>query len=249
MYKVIVIEDDPFLLQNIEIILEAEGFRAFTAECGKKAIKLIEEIIPDVIVSDIMLPDMDGFEILKHVRMNPEVQDLPFLFLTARTDHKDLRQGMSLGADDYLTKPFNAKELVEAINARLELIKLRGKTNLTHENDNLRAPETVFIKGARGIINLDLKDIVCIQALGEYTSVVVSTGKEHTVKKLLKEWEETLPKDSFIRVHRSAIINIRHIIKIEEWFNHSLRIYLKSLSEPVVSSRRYTSRIKELYFI
>ncbi|MGE5682996.1 MAG: LytR/AlgR family response regulator transcription factor [Bacillota bacterium] len=253
MYKVIVIEDDQSLLENIEIILEAEGFKVFTAPDGKKAIKLIEEIIPDVIVSDIMLPDIEGFEILKTVRNSPELQDLPFLFLTARTDHKDLRYGMNLGADDYLTKPFNAKELVEAIHARLELIKLRKETKAAAaavpQDKNLKAGDTVFIKDAKGIVNLNLKDIICINAVGEYSEVITSNGKNHTVRKILKEWEETLPSDTFLRIHRSAIINIKYIVKIENWFNSSLRIYLDKCPEPLVSSRRYTSRIRELYFV
>lgn len=264
MHKIIVVEDNQMLLENIEIILEAEGFKVFTADCGKTGLKLIEEIIPDVIISDIMLPDMDGFEILKTVRRNPEVHDLPFLFLTARTDHKDLRLGMSLGADDYLTKPFNAAELIEAIRTRLELIELRksapgikgsgnvkgsGNGKASGNGNGMNTPDTVFVRDAKGIANLAVKDIVCIKALGEYTEVVTPGGRNYTVKKLLKDWESVLPAASFIRVHRSAIINIHHIVKIQEWFNHSLRIYMNNTPEPLVSSRRYTARIKEMYFI
>lgn len=249
MHRIIVIEDDPFLIENIEIILEAEGFKVFTAENGRKALKLIEEIVPDVIVSDIMLPDMNGFDILKHVRNTPEVSDLPFLFLTARTDHKDLRLGMNLGADDYLIKPFNAAELIEAIHARLNLIQLRKEPAAAPEAKGLRQSDNIFVKDAKGIVNLNIQDIVCIRAFGEYSEIATAKGKKHTVKKLLKEWEVTLPSESFIRVHRSAIINIKHILKIEDWFNHSLSIYMLGCKEPIISSRRYTTRIKEMYFV
>lgn len=254
MNKVIVIEDDPFLLENIAIILEAENFNVFTASDGKHAIKLIEEILPDVIVSDIMLPDIEGFDILKAVRSNTELQDIPFLFLTARTDHKDLRYGMNLGADDYLTKPFNAKELVEAIHARLELIRLRRESSPSTAEDNsrmkkLNTDDTVFVKNSKGIANLAVKDIICINAVGEYTEVITSDGKKHTVRRLLKEWEDSLPADNFLRVHRSVVINVKYIVKIENWFNSSLRIFLDKYPEPVVSSRRYTAKIKEMYFV
>lgn len=251
MFKVIVIEDDMTLLENIEIILEAENFKVFTASDGKKGIKLIEEIIPDVIVSDIMLPDIEGFEILKTIRNNPDLKDLPFLFLTARTDHKDLRYGMNLGADDYLTKPFNAKELVEAIHARLELIRLRKETSSMAEvqEKNIKANDVIFVKDAKGIVNLNIKDIICINAIGEYSEVLVTSGKKYTVRKILKEWEETLPSETFLRIHRSVMINIKYIVKIENWFNSSFRIFMDKLPEPLVSSRRYTSRIREMYFI
>ncbi|MGE5498197.1 MAG: LytR/AlgR family response regulator transcription factor [Syntrophothermus sp.] len=250
MYKVILIEDDQFLLENIETILEEEKFNVFTAANGRKGIKLIEEIHPDVIISDIMLPDIEGYEILKHVRQNSEIQNIPFLFLTARTDQKDMRQGMNLGADDYLTKPFNAKELIEALHARLELAKIRMENSSPQpQAREQKNKDILFLQDQKGISNISPKDIVLISAAGEYSEVFTCHLKKHTVKKLLKEWEEILPEDSFIRIHRSTIINIKYILKVEKWFNYSLRIHLDKHPEPVDCSRRYASRIKKLYFV
>lgn len=246
MTKLILIEDDPFLLDNIEFILEAEQFKVFSADCGRKGIKLIEEIIPDLIISDISLPDMEGYDILKQIRRNEELFNIPFIFLSARAEHKDVRLGMNLGADDYLTKPFIAKDLVEAIKTRLYLHNKR-KEVVPPPPASLSLDDSLFIKTTKGIQSLKLQDTICIKALDEYTEVI-TCNKKFIAKKSLKEWEATLP-GSYIRIHRSCIINSKYIRKIEPWSNYSLKIELDQYPESLISSRRYTSKLKETYFI
>ncbi|MGE5679735.1 MAG: response regulator transcription factor, partial [Bacillota bacterium] len=105
--KIVVIEDDISLRDNIEQLLEEFGYRVLSAEDGKKGIKIIKEILPDLIISDIMMPGIDGYEVLRQLGSDPKTLTIPFIFLTARAEMKDLREGMLLGADDYLIKPFN----------------------------------------------------------------------------------------------------------------------------------------------
>ena len=119
MQKILVIEDEKPVLTNILEILTSGGFSAIGAENGISGVQLAKEHLPDLIVCDVMMPELDGYEVLTQLRSEPATATIPFIFLTAKADKNDLRQGMTLGADDYLTKPFRRKELLEAISARL----------------------------------------------------------------------------------------------------------------------------------
>jgi two-component system, sensor histidine kinase and response regulator len=116
--KILVIEDDKLSRKNLLKILKAEAFEAIGAESGKIGIQIAIEQEPDIIICDIMMPDIDGYEVFKILRQEPSTILIPFIFLTAKTERADVRQGMNLGADDYLTKPFEVDELLKAIATR-----------------------------------------------------------------------------------------------------------------------------------
>jgi DNA-binding response OmpR family regulator/anti-sigma regulatory factor (Ser/Thr protein kinase) len=118
--RVLVIEDEEYLCDNIAAILEFEGFEPITATDGMQGIALARRHLPDLIICDIMMPGIDGYEVLQALRSDPATSTIPFIFLTARAGREQLRQGMVLGADDYLTKPFNPDELTASVRARLE---------------------------------------------------------------------------------------------------------------------------------
>ena len=120
MNKILIIEDDPSILDVLLAILLAEDFDAIAAENGSIGVQLAREVIPDLILCDIMMPEMDGYEVLAALRSRPATATIPFIFLTAKADRIDLRKGMELGADDYLTKPFTRDELLGSIATRLE---------------------------------------------------------------------------------------------------------------------------------
>lgn len=120
MKKVLVIEDEESIRENILDLLDAEDFKAFGAENGKVGIELAAHILPDLILCDVMMPEIDGYGVLQALRSQPETTTIPFLFLTAKAERYDTRKGMELGADDYLVKPCTAKELIAAIATRLE---------------------------------------------------------------------------------------------------------------------------------
>lgn len=117
---VLIIEDEPQIRENIRQILEMEGFNTITAEDGLAGLELAEKHNPDMIICDIMMPNLDGYGLIKALREKPLTAEIPFIFLTAKAEHQDMRQGMKLGADDYLTKPFEVNELLEAISTRLQ---------------------------------------------------------------------------------------------------------------------------------
>ncbi len=120
MSKILVIEDDPFIRDSLIEILLAEDFQAIPAKNGSIGVHVAHEIIPDLIICDILMPEMDGYQVLHQLRCNPVTATIPFIFLTARAYKEDVRQGMEMGADDYLTKPFTRYELMGAIYSRLE---------------------------------------------------------------------------------------------------------------------------------
>jgi len=119
MTKILVAEDDDLLRDVIYNILVFEGYEVFSTVNGRQALDSFVSVKPDLIVSDIMMPEMDGFELLKEVRSLPLGVTMPFLFLTARTERTDVKKARSLGVDDYLFKPFDAWELIEAVRTRL----------------------------------------------------------------------------------------------------------------------------------
>lgn len=120
MSKILVIEDEFLIRENLIERLGAEGFDTLGAENGSDGIKLAIADKPDLIICDVMMPEVDGYEVLKTLRQNPNTAAVPFIFLTAKADKAALRQGMELGADDYLTKPFTKTELLGAVATRLE---------------------------------------------------------------------------------------------------------------------------------
>jgi two-component system, sensor histidine kinase and response regulator len=120
MTTILAIEDETKIRENIQEILELEGFDVLTAENGKIGVQLAREHHPDLIICDVMMPELDGYDVLIALRQDPNTLKIPFIFLSAKATKADFRKGMSLGADDYLTKPFTPRELREAISTRLE---------------------------------------------------------------------------------------------------------------------------------
>ena len=118
--SILVIDDNKDLRENTAEILDLAGYKTFTAENGKQGVEIALKEKPSMIVCDIMMPELDGYGVLHLLRKNPETQTIPFIFLTAKTERGDFRKGMEMGADDYLTKPFEDIELLNAIEIRLK---------------------------------------------------------------------------------------------------------------------------------
>ncbi|WP_066382379.1 MULTISPECIES: response regulator [unclassified Anabaena] len=120
MKNILIIEDEPEIRNNIQQILEFSDFETVVAENGLQGLELAKEKQPDLILCDIMMPDLDGYGVLNQLRQDSATASIPLIFLTAKSEWQDLRQGMELGADDYLTKPFEHEQLLQAIATRLE---------------------------------------------------------------------------------------------------------------------------------
>ncbi len=255
MKKILVIEDDRAIQQLIIDVLENEGYKVFYAFEGKSGIQLAKEILPDLIICDIMMPGIDGYSVKSQLAEDNTTTLIPFIFLSALAGKQNVRQGMELGADDYLTKPFRIDELVNTAKARLkkrELIEEAAKNNNNLKSNISKDKKETEKVDEDGHVILDvngepklvkIKNISCITAYNEYT-YVFNNNEKILVRRLLKKWEEILPENIFIRIHRSTIINLNHIDKVEKWFNNSFSIFIKGFHDPFIVSRRYSSYLK-----
>ncbi len=120
MKKILLVEDNATIRNNTREILELSNYSVITAENGKTAIARAIEEKPDLIICDIMMPELDGYAVLHAILRNDETKNTPFIFLSAKTDNTDIRKGMELGADDYITKPFTGTELLNAVDIRFK---------------------------------------------------------------------------------------------------------------------------------
>ncbi|WP_143185611.1 response regulator [Winogradskyella jejuensis] len=143
MTKVLLIEDDIVLRDNTAELLELLNYVVVTASNGKEGVKTAILNTPDIIICDIMMPEMDGYKVLEQLSTNNKTSHIPFIFLSAKTEHQDIRKGMNMGADDYITKPFTEDELVSAIKSRLAkvaILKEQGGLNKAEvETEELRS--------------------------------------------------------------------------------------------------------------
>ncbi len=136
MKKILFIEDDTAVRENTAELIELSGYEVITAPNGLIGVQLAKKELPDLILCDIMMPEMDGYAVITELSSDPTTQFIPFIFLSAKTEHKDIRRGMDLGADDYLTKPFEEKELFSAIESRLAKASLlQEKTQSSNDDE------------------------------------------------------------------------------------------------------------------
>jgi len=117
MLEILVIEDELFLRQNIKTILEIKGYVCHEASHGGEGIELLTTLNPDLILCDVMMPGVDGFGVLEHVKSNNRLKEIPFIFLTARADAQDKERAYGMNVTNYITKPFTITELISAIES------------------------------------------------------------------------------------------------------------------------------------
>ena len=145
MKKILIIEDNLEVRENLAEILELSNYNAITAENGKVGVEKALLEVPDLILCDVMMPELDGYGVLNILGKKPRTAEIPFIFLTAKAERNDFRKGMNLGADDYITKPFDQSELLDIIETRLKKSE-RIKKAFDGTNNGL----TAFINEARG---------------------------------------------------------------------------------------------------
>lgn len=195
MNSILLIEDDIALRENTAEMLELSGYRMYTAPNGRIGIDIARTEIPDIIICDIMMPEVDGYGVLQELSGNDVTRHIPFIFLSAKTEHKEIRKGMDLGADDYLTKPFEEEELLSAIESRLAKSKLlkeagagadeEGIRNLNElknffddegEIFNFKKGETIYTEGMRSNkIYLIIKGIVKSHKMDDNGKELITT--------------------------------------------------------------------------
>jgi DNA-binding NarL/FixJ family response regulator len=187
MKRILVIEDEPEMRRNLLTILRLEKFQPLGAENGRVGLNLARAEKPDLILCDVMMPEMDGYQVLKALRETPETLATPFIFLTAKGEKLDQRCGMDLGADDYLTKPVGKSELLSAIHARLRRAEDHAQQDF---KPNFSSPEPLLKLG----LTLRVAEVLLWVAQGKTNSDIATILgiSESTVKKHLLEIFQTL---------------------------------------------------------
>jgi DNA-binding response OmpR family regulator len=189
MKKILIIEDNKDVRENTADILELANYEVCTAENGKKGLELAKNANPDIILCDIMMPELNGYDVLDHLSKDEKTSSTPFIFLTAKTERADVRKGMSLGADDYLTKPFEESELLEAVATRLKkhsFLKKEFSKNIKGINQFL--DEVASHKGMerlsidRSITKYKKRETLFMQGEAAHTLYFIQSGAIKTFK-------------------------------------------------------------------
>ncbi|MGA7723288.1 MAG: response regulator [Ignavibacteriaceae bacterium] len=249
--KILIIEDDLDVRENIITLLSEEGYNVIPAKDGKTGIKITKEENPSLIICDIMMNGLSGYDVLDALSKDNSTKTIPFIFLTAKTDREDIRLGMLLGADDYLVKPYNSDELLKSIETRLR--KAEGYKK--NDNNLLISPpkeiysvdDKIFVRADGNPTLIKIVEIMAINAENQYSTIRMLDGKTYLIRKSLSHWESILPQKNFIRIHRSTIINLNYLIKIDKWYNASLIAYLKDIKEPFVISKKFSTKIRKKF--
>src|ERR1700722_20607948 len=152
MRRLLVIDDHDDIRENIAEILTLAGYEVFTAPNGKRGVEIALKEKPELVICDIMMPELDGYGVLHLLRKNEATLETPFIFLTAKTERADFRKGMEMGADDYITKPFDDIELLNAIEIRL---KKNDIIHAKYSGDKKGASELKKELSNSGVLRLD----------------------------------------------------------------------------------------------
>ena len=216
MEKLLIVEDEQDLREALQSILELAGYEVLTAKNGKDGYDAIMTHLPDLVLCDVNMPELDGFELLSAInqRLSEEIVP-PFIFLTAKVTKNDVRRGMNLGADDYIVKPFEYTEVLTAIRLRLDKRKKLLKNG--KNNRILSTPDKTFDKLAipcgDGIELIAFDKIIRCEADRAYCTFHLIDKRKILVSKSKKEFEETLIHKDFMKVHKSTIVNINFVKK------------------------------------
>jgi two-component system LytT family response regulator len=234
-FRALIIDDERLARKDLISLLRAHDTINVVGEADDvpSAVKAIERLSPDVIFLDIQMPGKSGFDLLEKTEVEARI-----IFVTAYDEYAI--RAFEVNALDYLLKPVSPDRLAKTLE------KLESQEKDVRQNvRRLGYDDRLFLMLGRHFKFLKVNTILNISAAGDYSEVLTSDGSKGLTLKSMKEWETRLPAQQFIRIHRSTIINLEFVEKVEEWFNYSFRVFLKGVQEPHVISRRYATKLKE----
>lgn len=237
IFHALIVDDESLAREDLGIILQDFNNVKIVAEADSinSAIKAIKEFNPDLIFLDIKLRGESGFDLLNKIKIDAHI-----IFVTAYDEYAI--RAFEVNAQDYLLKPVTKERIQQA----LENISNQNETK-EKKLKKLEYDDRIFLLIDNTYMFLEINSIIVIKSADDYTEIISSDNICGLVLKSMQEWESRLPGKHFVRIHRSTIININYIEKIEKWFNNSFKVFLKEISEPVVISRRYAAKIKDFY--
>lgn len=236
-YNVLVVDDERLARKDlISMLSDYECIETINeAEDVNSAIQMIEKVDPNLIFLDIQMPGDSGFDLLNKTDYKGKI-----IFATA-FDEYALR-AFEVNALDYLLKPITHQRLKKAIEKLDTEIKADSKFEYT-----LKPDDRLLLTVGTKLVFIKVNSIIAIESDGDYTRIITNDGNKGLVSKSMKEWESRLPVNYFCRIHRTTIINLEQIEKIDKWYNYSYKVILKGIDKPYVISRRYAKQLKEYF--
>ncbi len=236
---VLVVEDDALISEMVAKNLKLEGYHVESARDGEEGLSKIKESSPDLILLDVLLPKLDGWEVLTRLRDDPQKKDIPVIMLTALSDERSKIQGLRGGADDYVTKPFSSLELMARVEAVLKRTDRQPGAAEHHRSQiPARKGDKIYL------VNVD--DINYINIQRDYTYLHTDADRFLT-NYTLGELEKLLDPNKFFRAHRGYIVNLR---RVKEIIRVGTSAYELTMSDPSKSkipmSRRQSSELRRL---
>lgn len=233
-WRTIIVDDERLArIQLRDLLSQFETIKVIAeADSVPSGVKIVNDLQPELIFLDIQMPGESGFDLLQQINFLPKI-----VFVTA-FDQYAIR-AFEVNALDYLLKPINPQRLAQAI-ARLG-------TELQESAETIKPLEYddhLFIAVGNQADFIKVSSIVCIRADGVYSEVLTNDGRKLVLHKSLKQWLKQLPAKHFVQIHRSTVINLEDVNRVEQWFNYSYRVYLRNIKEPLVMSRRFVAQLK-----
>jgi len=189
--KILVIEDEPEMRRNLVTILRLEKFEPLSAENGRRGLELARKEKPDLILCDVSMPEIDGHGVLQELRDGSETTHVPFIFLTAKGEKADVRSGMNLGADDYLTKPVDKEDLLRAIATRLARAEQQAQQELKPDFSSATPLMSLGLSPREAEVLLWVAQGKTNSDIGAILDISESTVKKHMLKVLAQLGVET----------------------------------------------------------
>lgn len=237
MKRVVLVDDEKLALEELKYLLKPYPELQICGEAQtlEEAVHLINTLQPDLVFLDIQLRTATAFDVLEHLQTQAHI-----IFATAYDEYA--LRAFEVNALDYVLKPIHPD--------RLQIAVQRFLKKLPAEKPNIKGyqySDKIVLNVLNGYQMIPLKDIKAIIADGDYSYLVSGQNKKNVLIKSLKEWETLLPSEYFNRIHRSTIINMNYVERIEKWFSNTCRIFLEDIEEPFIMSQRYTTAFKKSY--
>lgn len=231
--KAVIIDDERLARRGLEILLSSYSRISIVgqADSVRTGVRLLEGVEPDLVFLDVQMPDGSGFDVLDRVQGNWKI-----IFVTAY-DAFAIR-AFEVNALDYLLKPVNPERLAQALE------RIQGPGIRPWKEEPLEYDDYLFLTLDKQQRFLRISKIVSLKAAGDYSRITLTNGSGGLIHRSLSAWERRLPGKYFARIHRSMIVNLEQVERIEPWFRQSFRVFLRDKSPPVIMSRRYAARLK-----
>jgi two-component system, LytTR family, response regulator len=234
-WKAVIVDDERLARNKLRSLLAQHPQIRLVGEADSvdSAIKIIEQTKPDVVFLDIQMPGKSGFELVNRITL-----PLKIIFVTAFDEYAI--RAFEVNALDYLLKPVNPERLAKAIERIAAPPTAFEKSSRTLEYEDF-----LFLPFGAASRFLRVREIKLVRAADVYSEIFTAGGEKTLVLKPLNEWEERLPEKHFARIHRSTIINLDFVERVEKSFNYSFEVYLRGAGDPLLMSRRYAARLKD----